>query len=232
MATPRGTPEIVKRQLRQEAGFGCCRCGHPFIEYHHIIPFAEDAHFRPEDMMVLCASCHHLCTTGAMLESHQRALKARPKNIVDNALRGQLWVNATELRVEFAGGVAINTPQLLQIGASRVLGARLSDDGRVLISAQVHDPNGVEIATLTDNEWSLSPSDVWDFEVRPQQAIVRSAARQVSFNVDCRNDRLQVSGIWHWRGKRVAFTPHQALIGTSTLTIGEIAYCSCAIAVR
>ena len=30
-------PEIVKRQVRQEAGFGCCKCGNPIFEYHHII---------------------------------------------------------------------------------------------------------------------------------------------------------------------------------------------------
>src|SRR5215469_13568423 len=52
------TPASVERQLRQEAGFGCAKCGHPSIEYHHIIPFAEEQHFRPKDMVALCGNCH------------------------------------------------------------------------------------------------------------------------------------------------------------------------------
>lgn len=52
------TPADVERKLRQEAGFGCARCGHPYIEYHHIIPYAEEPHFRAEDMIALCGNCH------------------------------------------------------------------------------------------------------------------------------------------------------------------------------
>lgn len=29
-------PESIKRQVRQEAKFGCIFCGSPIIEYHHI----------------------------------------------------------------------------------------------------------------------------------------------------------------------------------------------------
>jgi hypothetical protein len=41
-------PAAVARQLRQEAGFGRCCCGVPILQYHHIIPWAAEAHFRPE----------------------------------------------------------------------------------------------------------------------------------------------------------------------------------------
>ena len=33
-------PEGVKRKLRQEAYFGCVKCGCPIIEYHHIEPWS------------------------------------------------------------------------------------------------------------------------------------------------------------------------------------------------
>jgi hypothetical protein len=36
MKKNREIPSEIKRQLRQEAGFGCCICGIPIIEYHHI----------------------------------------------------------------------------------------------------------------------------------------------------------------------------------------------------
>jgi len=34
-------PEELERQLRREAGFGCCFCGNPIIQYHHIREDAE-----------------------------------------------------------------------------------------------------------------------------------------------------------------------------------------------
>ena len=108
-------PQRVKRQLRQEAGFGCCLCGYPYIQFHHIVPWAEDQHNRSEDMMVLCARCHHLATTGALTEADQRKFKDRPKNIVDGEVRGLLHVNQKELVVQVAGGTSIETPTLLEI---------------------------------------------------------------------------------------------------------------------
>jgi 5-methylcytosine-specific restriction endonuclease McrA len=62
MEVQREPPAHVKRQLRQEAGFGCCVCGYPFYEYHHIREFALDSHHDPKDMMVLCPNHHHQAT--------------------------------------------------------------------------------------------------------------------------------------------------------------------------
>ena len=44
----RDIPDRIKRQLRQEAGFGCCKCGFPIYDYHHIVEFSEEKHFRPQ----------------------------------------------------------------------------------------------------------------------------------------------------------------------------------------
>jgi hypothetical protein len=82
-------PAAVDRQLRQEAGFGCCRCGNPIFEYHHIIPWAVEAHFRPEDMMVLCFY-HHREFGTAMPEAEQRTYKSRPYKIQHGPAGGLL----------------------------------------------------------------------------------------------------------------------------------------------
>jgi hypothetical protein len=229
----RDVPSSVKRQLRQEAGFGCCRCGHPFIEYHHIIPWAEDEHFRPTDMMALCGQCHPLCTVGALTETDQRKLKSRPKNIVDNLLRGHLFVNATELAVNLCGGRMIEVPRLLVVGTETIIGARLDDgDGRVLISALVHDSSGRAIARLQDNEWSMAPGDVWDFDVHALQATVRQGPRDIAFAVDVRNDEINLRGKWFHRGSRIEFTPTEGRLGTNRLSGLSVSHCGIGIAVH
>jgi hypothetical protein len=222
-------PSQVKLRLRQESGFGCCRCGHPFIAYHHIIPWAEDQHYRPEDMMVLCDNCHRLCTVEALQESQQRALKARPKNIVDQMIHGQLFINSNRLIVNIAGGQAINTPRLLTLSGEVVLAARLSEtDGRVLLSAKIHDHEGKKIAELLDNEWSMVPADVWDFECYPRHAKIRKDRADISFVVDVRtDDQVSLQGKWYHNGMELKFTQSDAQIGANGINLSGNIFENC-----
>lgn len=210
-------PSAVKRQLRQEAGFGCCFCGHPFLQYHHIVPWAEDAHFRPEDMMVVCGSCHHLLTVGAIEVVDQRRAKAKPKNVVDDEVRGKLYVNSKELKVHLGGGTATETPCLLQVAGKSLLSARLApDDGRVLVSASIIDREGKQIARLSDNEWNMLPGAIWDFEVYPRSATIRTGSGEIAFGVDARHDVITMRGKWFYQGFPLEFTPDKAIIMTNT----------------
>lgn len=219
-------PNPVKRQLRQEAGFGCCNCGHPFIQYHHIVPWAEEEHFRPEDMMALCANCHHLCTSDAWDTSEQRSLKGKPRNIIEGNARGLLFVNKRDLVVQLAGGVAVNTPNLLVLNGETALGARLSDqDGRVLISAHIHDKEGRTVGQLVDNEWVISTNAVWDVEAYPRKATVRSAPRDIAFSVDTRDDSVRLSGKWFHSGMPLIFSEGEARIGASVLMGASVSNC-------
>ena len=84
----RKTPAAIARQLRREAGFGCCACGLPIIQYHHIVEWSEDQHFRTQDMMVLCPLHHDQATKGAMPEAEQRRFKAKPYNVQRGLAQG------------------------------------------------------------------------------------------------------------------------------------------------
>src|SRR4051794_24329854 len=89
----RRPPADVRRTLRQEAGFGCAKCGSPILEYHHIVPWAEEEHFRPDDMLVLCPNHHDECTKGAATEGEQRAWKQEPFNVTRGYAEGLLKGN-------------------------------------------------------------------------------------------------------------------------------------------
>src|SRR5438876_516481 len=86
-------PAAVKRDLRKEGGFGCCVCGLPVYQYHHIVPWRAEHHARPEDMMVLCPNHHDQATKGAMPEDEQRRYKSSPHNIERGYVDGLLTVN-------------------------------------------------------------------------------------------------------------------------------------------
>lgn len=210
-------PNEVKRRLRQEAGFGCCFCGHPFLTYHHIVPYAEDQHFRADDMMVVCDNCHRACTNGALTMREQRQAKARARNVVEGLVRGRLYVTSDKLTVLFAGGVAINTPRLLSAGDRTIVGAKRCEDGRVLMSALVQNSEGRFVAQLSDNDWTADVSQVWDFECSHRQATVRSGPGDINFSIDCRSDQLKLQGKWSFNGSVVEFSPSICKVGGGTL---------------
>src|SRR5688500_6341627 len=87
-------PRGVARQLRQESGFGCARCGHPYLEYHHIVPWSEDQHYRPQDMVALCGNCH-----AAMIKisrEDQYDIKNNPCNIERHLFEGLMVSSSKE----------------------------------------------------------------------------------------------------------------------------------------
>ena len=89
------TPAAVERQLRQEAGFGCAKCGHPYIEYHHIVPWCEEHHFRPSDMLALCGNCHPAVSNWG--RDRQYDLKNNPHNIARGVATGALEYDKRDL---------------------------------------------------------------------------------------------------------------------------------------
>lgn len=219
-------PAAVKRQLRQESGFGCCVCGHPFIEFHHIVPWAEEQHFRPDDMMALCPT-HHAIFGQALPPVDQRKAKARPKNVADGQVRGLLYVNSRELAVRLGGGLAVNTPNLLNLAGRDVLSARLDpNDGRLLVSAIIQDQYGIECGRIVDNEWAFQVDRIWDLDAAVQKAAVRSAPRAVQFAVDARKDELWLEGEWHSPLGLVSFGPKEVTVGTNVFRGNNTTNCA------
>lgn len=207
-------PPDVKRILRREAGYGCCHCGHPFIQYHHIIPWAEDQHSRPDDMMVLCGQCHHLCTVGALDEGQQRKIKASPKNQIDGFVRGKLYTKSTQLTVRMGNSLAVETPNILTIKDELIVGLRRNpDDSRILVSATIHDKSGSPIGVLRDNEWELPLDDMWDFEAYHLHATIRHGLGDIAFLIDARDEEIKLRGQWYHQGQGVIFSPSVILVG-------------------
>jgi hypothetical protein len=199
------TPAPVKRQLRQNAGFGCCRCGFPVIQYHHIVEYAAEPHFDPDDMMALCPSCHDMATRGALPESKQRTLKASPYNIERGLVDGQLTVTQEPLVLALGSCVVINNGAILVIDQVTVL-AVTQQDGSALLSIDLRDENGDQLLYVVENEWIAGSFDVWDLQASYQHLTVHAAARDIRLSIDLRPIPAKVRGqFWHG-GRMVAIT--------------------------
>jgi len=120
------TPASVERQLRQEAGFGCAKCGHPYIEYHHIIPFAEEQHFRPKDMVALCGNCHPAISK--LGRDKQYEIKQAPFNIEREMFQGALVYDKRHLLFRVGGNLYENVPTILRFLDIPIIACAIKDN--------------------------------------------------------------------------------------------------------
>ncbi|MGH2788070.1 MAG: hypothetical protein ACRDJV_09185 [Actinomycetota bacterium] len=188
----RYVPLPIKRQLRQEAGVGCCKCGLPIIQYHHIVPFADDAHNRPEDMMVLCPNHHDEANDGAVSEGEQRQIKAAPFNIQRGYTDGVLKVNQTHLCVDMgflvvAEGAVVRTEneELFKLGLR---------ENRLSLSLRLYDERNRLRAAIKDNEWVSGKPELWDIEAGWQRLTLRQKRGEISLRIDAKREPVLVRG--------------------------------------
>jgi hypothetical protein len=220
------TPADVERQLRQEAGFGCARCGHPYIEYHHIVPFSEEPHFRPDDMIAVCGNCHAFLETQG--RDRQYAIKHDPKNQSQGEFRGLLQYDKRDLVFRVGGNWYENTPVILQFFDTPLISCRLQDD-QALVSMNVFNSLGRLVLGIEDSEVRFRLGDFWDFECRKNVAIVRSGPRDVALKLDFSQQDATVEGKLWAGGKLLTFGREQTNIGGLSMTNNRIRNCGTGI---
>lgn len=193
-------PNSVKRILRQEAGFGCCKCGRPIYEYHHIVPYADDHHFRPDDMMVLCPYCHGEVGYGLLDEDEQRRHKANPYNIVHGLAQGPLALQQRTLAIALGTTEFVGDGTFIRVDNHPLLSLSLSGDGRLQVSVELNDHDGNLLALIDKNEWITGDPHPWDVEYGGRWLIIRRRQGEISLHVDARPSVVSVRGsLWYKR---------------------------------
>jgi hypothetical protein len=200
-------PKPIARQLRQEAGFGCCVCGRPIIQYHHIVEWSADQHFRPDDMMALCPLHHDQATKGAMPEAEQRRYKATPHNIRAGHARRLLEVKQDYCAALFGSVTVVGAGPFLSIGRHPLLGFDLGDRN-LEISLRLFSETDELLVEIDHNEWVSGDPLPWDIEADWQKLLLRERARRISLSLDAKRVPMKVEGEF-WRfGKRFIINQH------------------------
>ncbi|MCR9219709.1 MAG: HNH endonuclease [Alphaproteobacteria bacterium] len=209
-------PLPVARQLRQEAGFGCAKCGHPYIEYHHIVPWSEEQHYRPDDMVALCGNCHVLIAR--LGKDRQYEVKNNPKNIREGLLRGALVYDKRDLTFLVGGNYYVNTPIILQYKDIPVVACSLQD-GQAKLTLNLFDKSGNSIFQVFENEVVFRPDAIWDFEYGHNWVTVRHGPRQIALQINFRECEAVIRGKIWLGGNEVRLDPQSTnLPGNNTIS--------------
>jgi hypothetical protein len=209
------TPAAVALRLRKEGGFGCCKCGRAVYQYHHIIDYAGDPHFRTEDMMILCPYCHDEATKGAMPEDEQRAYKANPYNIQRGMASGRLKINHNICAVDLGSVRLVADGDLVLVDGEPLLGLKKRESGRLELSIKLYDANDVLLVRIERNEWiSDGDSLPWDIESDFQYLRIRQRKGDIRLEIDAREQPIQLrANLWR-KGQNISLGPKTLYFNT------------------
>ncbi len=205
-------PSEIRRMLRIESGFGCCRCGFPFIEYHHIVPYAETREHDPENMMTVCSRCHDIITSGVIAQKEQQRLKKDPWNKSSNNINGEIFLRKNTVTIgnsqfECSG-------PLIMVDNESIIATTHDLEGNVLLTLSLYDEKNNLLVKIVENEWVIRPSDTWDLESSPRKIVLRQKPKNISLEICLVNGDLKITGKF-WRNG------HLVKINDTSIRIGN-----------
>lgn len=202
-------PANVALQLRQEAFFGCCKCGSCILDYHHIVTWEEEKHFRPEDMIALCPTCHRIVS--AYPKEEQYKLKKNSFNKKNGFFSGQMDCFSKQLLYRIGKHTFKNVTGILNIDDDQLLSFYL-EENQIKISAKIYDKRDNVVFEIQKNEWINGNKNLWDFVQKPRHLKVRTRTKNVILEIDLRKEPFTFKGEF-WKNL------HYAKLGSTTLDI-------------
>lgn len=206
-------PKALKRELRQEAGFGCCLCGLPIIQFHHIVEWAEERHFRASDMMALCPTHHDQATKGALPRAEQRAAKTNPYNKLRGLVEGRLAVKQDYPAADLGSVTVVNEGPILLLDGEAVFGMRV-EQCSLLLSITLRNNNDDLLLLIEDNEWLAGDPFAWDIESDWQKLVIRERSGTINLSLDVRQKPIAFTGSFWRNGTHFRVTPDGILVGS------------------
>lgn len=223
-------PNEIKRGLRIESGFGCCRCGFPFIEYHHIIPYSKVFEHNPENMMTVCSRCHDIITSGVISEEEQERLKRNPFNKSSNNVNGEIFLRKNTITVGNSK-FRCNGP-LIVVDGEPIISTTHDLEGNVLLTLSLYDKDNNLLVKIVENEWVIRPSDAWDLESSPRKIVLRQCPRNISLEICLVDNNLKLIGKFWSNGHLVKTNDKGIVIGTNNCNFMACEFSNCFIVVN
>lgn len=190
--------------MRRAAGYGCCVCGLPVYEYHHIEPWSAVRAHETSNLMLLCPLHHDQATKGALSEEEQRVWQAGPHNVLTGCASGLLVVNQSYCAVEAGIGVIIvGEGASIAVDDEPLLALERAGDGRLLISLRLYDETDRLIAEIAENEWVAGDAGTWDMQSDWRWLKLNLASHDIALRIDARREPVQLRGRLWRKGRQI-----------------------------
>lgn len=174
-----------KRQLRQEAGFGCVCCGNAICDYEHIEPEFSDAVIHDvAKMAYLCIRCHGKVTRKQLSKETVREAKEYPKALLKGFSFEAFDIGNKPPAIHFGPMIAIGCTYAIVVNDRPVFWINSPEEigGPFRLNAEFRNVFGETIFSIIDNEYRTT-NDSWDVEIVGPLITIRSAPGQIVLRI-------------------------------------------------
>lgn len=167
-------PIAIRRQLRQEIGFGCPvpDCGNPYLYWHHFDPpWHIKQHHEPKGMIALCGEHHPKADAGAytMEQLHEFKQKAMGRAF---GIRGRFDWMRHEILTLIGGNLFYKSPVLVRKNGQPAIWLNRDKDGYILLNVRMITMSKEPRMEIQDNFW-INQGQPVDLESPPSGKLLR-----------------------------------------------------------
>lgn len=162
---PRTIPELVKRLVRQNSGFGCVICGTAICEYEHVDPeWHEAKEHNAEQITLLCGSCHSKKTRGIYSTEKVKEAMRSPK-CKSNGFTFDYLDFGILPKVYFGRTLFYSQKSIISIDGNDILSLTQPSQPNepYTLNAIFHNYDEKPILTIENNIW-YGKLDNWDIQ--------------------------------------------------------------------
>ncbi|WP_353949028.1 HNH endonuclease signature motif containing protein [Sporolactobacillus sp. Y61] len=223
-------PAEIRRNLRQEARFGCVLCGSPIIEYHHIVPFHEIKKHIEEKMVVVCPEHHHRADCGEVPREVLYRAKKSPYNLKNEVISKDFFLRDYDhLKIKAGSNTFIRTPELIVVDGEPLLEIH-KDEGIAKIDAKFYNRHNKLLAEIINNEWfAYRSSEFWDVQYSPGHLKINRSAGNILMDFKFHDDIVNLTARMYFNGHIIDLQPNQTVLGNNTISNSVIADCEAGI---
>lgn len=198
-------PAKIKRALRQEAFFGCVKCGCPIIEYHHIESWSKVKKHEENNLVALCPNCHREANVGAYYKEKVIEDKYNPFNKKSRYVQHKLMLRKYEdVILKLGGNVFCNTQKILNVFGMDLLYFNIGNKGEALLNATFFDEKMRLIAVIRDNEWrTFLYDDMWDIQYSPGHLKINLKKNKIFLELRAKGSEIVVNTYLYVFGNKI-----------------------------
>ncbi len=181
----RHIPGPIARKVRQRCGFGCVICGSIIYTYHHIDPpFNQAQEHNPENIVLLCGSCHTRATKGLLSSDSIKRAAENPECLKQGFSHIPLDIGDHFPVVLIGNSTFVGNPTIIRAFRKPLftVGPPEEPRGPFRISATFYDRLGKEACRIAKNEWQGLISN-WDITSTGREITIRRAHRQIALKM-------------------------------------------------
>jgi hypothetical protein len=171
----RTIPNEIKREIRQNSGFGCVVCGIGIYNYEHVDPeFYQASAHDPKAMTLLCYSCHGKVTTRMLSKDSVKRAMLNSFCKKSGYSNDFFDFGATTPNLKFASMTIIGCNIPIKIKGHSLFEVKAPEEAGApfRLSGSFYDSREELSLKIIDNEW-MANSDNWDVEVVGQAITIR-----------------------------------------------------------